>query len=87
MVVPAPAPAAPIPAEPEEAPEAPEQPEMGSGGVPLTYIVQEGDTLINLAERFYGDYKKWREIYSLNQDRIGRGGPLKPGQILIMPRK
>jgi len=54
---------------------------------PLIYTVREGDTLISLAERFYGDYKKWREIYYLNQGRLGRGGVLKPGQILVMPKK
>jgi hypothetical protein len=51
------------------------------------YRVKEGDTLINLAERFYDDYKKWRDIYDLNQDRLGRGGTLRTGQILIMPKR
>ena len=55
--------------------------------MPAFYKVKEGDTLINLAERFYGDYKRWREIYMLNEDRLGRGGNLKPGQLLIMPPK
>lgn len=59
----------------------------GQGGVPAFYKVKEGDTLINLAERFYGDYKRWREIYILNQDRLDRGGNLKVGQLLIMPQK
>jgi len=59
----------------------------GGAGVPAIYKVKEGDTLINLAERFYGDYKRWREIYMLNQDRLGRGGNLTPGQLLIMPPK
>jgi hypothetical protein len=55
--------------------------------VPATYRVKAGDTLINLAERFYGDYTRWRDIYALNKDRLGRGGDLKPGLLLLMPKE
>lgn len=74
------------------APAAPKAPAIskpakaGVEGVPAVYIVKEGDTLESLAKRFYGDHKKWREIYILNQDRLGRGGVLKPGQRLVMPK-
>jgi hypothetical protein len=51
------------------------------------YTVKEGDTLLSLANRYYGDYNRWRDIYILNQDRLGRGGMLRPGQILVMPPK
>ena len=51
------------------------------------YRVKEGDTLLSLAKQFYGDYNRWRDIYILNQDRLGRGGSLRTGQLLLMPKK
>lgn len=51
------------------------------------YKVQEGDTLLSLANRFYRDYNRWRDIYILNEDRLGRGGNLRPGQLLLMPKR
>jgi len=51
------------------------------------YRVQKGDTLLSLANRYYGDYNRWRDIYMINQDRLGRGGALRPGQMLVMPKK
>jgi len=74
-----------VPAVPK-VPAATSVPAVGVGGVPAVYKVQEGDTLESLAKRFYGDHKKWREIYILNEDRLGRGGLLKVGQLLVMPQ-
>jgi hypothetical protein len=51
------------------------------------YRVKAGDTLISLAKRYYADYNRWRDIYILNEDRLGRGGNLRPGQLLRMPKK
>jgi nucleoid-associated protein YgaU len=50
------------------------------------YKVRQDDTLLSLANRYYGDYNRWREIYILNEDRLGRGGTLRPGQLLRMPK-
>ena len=36
-----------------------------------TYAVQPGDTLLSIAEQFYGDSTKWRRIYEANRDVIG----------------
>ncbi len=72
--------------KPKEAPKVVPETYVGTGGVPAVYTVQEGDTLESLAKRFYGDHKKWRDIYILNEDRLGRGGVLKAGQRLIMPK-
>jgi nucleoid-associated protein YgaU len=51
------------------------------------YKVKEGDTLLSLANQYYGDYNRWRDIYILNQDRLGRGGTLRAGQMLVMPSR
>jgi len=36
-----------------------------------TYEVQSGNTLLSIAEHFYGDVTKWRRIYDANKDVIG----------------
>jgi hypothetical protein len=35
-----------------------------------TYTVQKGDTLSGIAEKIFGDYKKWRELADLNGLKI-----------------
>lgn len=56
-------------------------------GVPTTYVVQEGDTLVSIAKKFYGDPDVWRVIYTMNSDRLGVGGGLTPGKVLVLPVK
>lgn len=50
-----------------------------------THIVQRGDTLQSLSEKYYKDSKLWIEIYNANRDDIGRGGTLKINQVLVIP--
>ena len=66
-------------------PRAPEA--TATGGIPLTYIVKSGDTLESIARMFYGRAERWRDIYASNSDRLGLGGYLEPGQVLILPRQ
>ena len=33
--------------------------------------MQSGDTLLTIAEQFYGDATQWRKIYDANKDVIG----------------
>ncbi|MBI4491287.1 MAG: LysM peptidoglycan-binding domain-containing protein [Chloroflexi bacterium] len=35
------------------------------------YVVQEGDTLGKIAQRFYSDSGQWRRIYDANKDVLG----------------
>jgi nucleoid-associated protein YgaU len=49
------------------------------------HLVKKGETLQMLAERYYGDAKYWNDIYQANRDSIGRGGVLKPNQVLLIP--
>ena len=55
--------------------------------IPATYTAEEGDTLISIAAKFYGDPERWRDIYALNSDRLGLGGFLTTGKVLVLPRK
>lgn len=53
---------------------------------PTTYTVKQGDYLILIARRVYGDGSKWKQIYEANRDVIG-GNPnlIYPGQVLTIP--
>lgn len=50
-----------------------------------SYMVKDGDTLESISERVYGDPERWPEIYRANSGAVGRGGEVKPGQVLVIP--
>ncbi|OGR71386.1 MAG: hypothetical protein A2089_10505 [Elusimicrobia bacterium GWD2_63_28] len=50
-----------------------------------SYVVKSGDTLGSIAEAVYGDAERWPEIYRANAGSLGRGGEVKPGQVLSLP--
>lgn len=50
------------------------------------YTVVPGDTLWDLARRYLGDPRRYRDITGLNVDRLpGGGSPLRPGWVLLLP--
>jgi LysM repeat protein len=51
---------------------------------PKTYVINEGDTLESIAEKFYGDKDYWIKIYNLNKDKVKKG-TLIPGDVIILP--
>lgn len=53
---------------------------------PRTYTVRRGDSLWLIAKRFLGSGNRWREIYNLNRNVIGRDpNKIYPGQVLRLP--
>jgi nucleoid-associated protein YgaU len=57
-------------------------------GAGETYEVQAGDTLLSIAQQFYGDVTQWRRIYDANKDMIGADpDKLKVGMKLTIPPK
>ena len=51
----------------------------------IFHVVVKGDNLTRIAEKYYGDGARWREIYNKNRGIIG-GNPnlIYPGQVLII---
>ena len=50
------------------------------------YTVVEGDTLVLLAERFYGDVNLWRRIFDANRGVMGDNPDnLRAGTVLRIP--
>ena len=46
---------------------------------PKTYVIQKGDTLSKISQKFYGTTKKWKSIYDANRDKIHNINNLKVG--------
>ena len=51
---------------------------------PKTYTVQTGDTLSSIAQQVLGDAKRWKDLYSVNSDKVDRGS-VAPGTVLKIP--
>jgi LysM repeat protein len=53
----------------------------------VTHTVKDGDTLQSLAGKYYNNLNKWLDIYNANKDKIGHGGSLTIGQVLVIPQE
>lgn len=57
---------------------------------PVTYIVQPGDSLSEIAEHELGSSARWREIFAIPANRVTIGNDpsiIRAGQRLIMPKR
>lgn len=50
------------------------------------YTVESGDTLSEVAQRFYGDPEKFRIIFQANRNQIEDPDLIFPGQVLRIPQ-
>ena len=64
----------------EPAPEPASEPAAGT-----TYTVVRGDCLWKLAKRFYGDARRWVDIYAANAFQIKNPNLIRIGMELIIP--
>ena len=49
------------------------------------HVVKEGDTLVGLAEKYYGDREKCDLIFDANRDVLQNADELTPGTRLVIP--
>jgi LysM repeat protein len=49
------------------------------------YSVQPGDSLSKIAQRFYGDMKRYPEIFEANRPMLKDPDEIYPGQVLRIP--
>lgn len=50
-----------------------------------TYVVQPGDSLFRVSEKFYGDSSHWKKIRNANRAVIDPDGRLHAGQTILIP--
>lgn len=51
-----------------------------------SYTVKSGDSLWNIAKKYYGDGSKWQKIYDANKSKIKSPSLIYPGQVFTIPR-
>ncbi|MBP0483152.1 LysM peptidoglycan-binding domain-containing protein [Sagittula salina] len=56
-------------------------------GQSAAYVVQDGDSLVSIAERIYGDVNMTGPLFAANQSILTRPDDLRPGQMLVLPGK
>ena len=61
---------------------APTKPVAGAG---RRHTVAKGDTLFSLAQKYYGNRSKWRDIYEANRDVLPSQNALRLGMELKIP--
>jgi phage tail protein X len=52
---------------------------------PATYVIQEGDTLYKIANKFYGRTSAWKQIRDANKALITTDGRVKSGDEIKLP--
>jgi len=50
------------------------------------YVVEKGDTLQIISEKFYGTTKKWKALYEANKNVLKSPDRIRPGQKLVIPK-
>lgn len=50
-----------------------------------TYVVQSGDSLSKIAQKFYGDAALYTKIFEANRDQLKDPNKISPGQKLRIP--
>jgi nucleoid-associated protein YgaU len=76
---------APIAAAPAERPATPTP--AADKSKFTTYKLAEGDTLSDVAARFFGSSKQWQKVYELNKDRIDNPDRVAAGTELRVPAR
>jgi 5'-nucleotidase len=56
-----------------------------SAAEPRRHTVAEGDTLYDLAERYYGDGDRFTQLYRANRAVLNRPDRLAVGTVLVIP--
>lgn len=71
---------------PKPKPKAPPKPKRPSGS--RAYTIRPGDTLWDIAGRFYGDPTEWPRIWSASKTDLRSGSPhlIYPGEVVTIPR-
>jgi nucleoid-associated protein YgaU len=47
--------------------------------------VARGDTLFSLAQQYYGNRSKWRDLYEANREQLPDANALRLGMELAIP--
>ena len=54
-------------------------------GALYVYVVQQGDTLSDIAREQLGEAERWHDLHNLNQALVSDPNKIHPGQVLVLP--
>ncbi len=54
---------------------------------PLFHIVQEGETLGEISQKYLATHRRWPEILEANKNLLSSPEELKPNMVLLIPRR
>lgn len=57
----------------------------GNNPYTQTYVVQSGDSLSKIAQKYYGDPALYTKIFEANRDLLNDPNKIQPGQKLRIP--
>ncbi|MBA2422047.1 MAG: LysM peptidoglycan-binding domain-containing protein [Chitinophagales bacterium] len=60
-------------------------PSMKAPEASREYTIERGDTLSNIAKKFYGNAGDWKKIYEANKNTIKNPDLIYPGEKIIIP--
>ena len=60
-------------------------PAMAKSSAAQEYVVQLGDTLSRLSERYYNSMNKWEKIYEANRETLKNPNYIYVGMKLVIP--
>ena len=75
----------PVPIEDSYADNTPIGTPMGTTAELRYHTVYKRDTLYGLARTYYGDQRRWKDIYEANQAQIRDPNKIRVGQRLVIP--
>lgn len=52
---------------------------------PRVHVVESGDTLTKISDKYYGTVARWQDILDANRDQLPAANRLKPGMELTIP--
>lgn len=67
--------------------QAPAKPPAIKPDAPDRYVVQRGDTLWSISERYLDAPWRWQELWDLNKDQIKNPNRIYPGNVLVLDRQ